>query len=69
MENIEGIRKVMRRVAREEATRQIRQLYTDVMRTLATNPHNIFKGTPAEYIRKYGLASKLKRKVFDHFSV
>ena len=68
-EILDKIRQTMLGIARQEATKAIRNLFFDVCTTLANNPHNTFKGTPYEYIRKYGLAKKLKREVYEKFCV
>jgi hypothetical protein len=68
-EIIDKIRRTMRGIARQEATLQLRSLYNQVRINLMHNPHNTFKGTPSEYIRKYGLAKRLKREVYERFCV
>jgi len=72
MENqeiIDNIKKTTLKIARNEAIKQLKCLYFDVIKTLRYNPHNTFKGTASEYIRKYGLAKKLKREIYNKFGI
>jgi hypothetical protein len=69
MEMLKKLRKTIRRIAQQEARRQLRELYHNVISTLKTNPHNTFTGSASEYIRKYGLARILKQKIYQNFNV
>ena len=55
--------------AKIEYYNALRLLLKNVRVALKTNPHNTFKGTPKEYIRKFNLHIAMKKAIYKHYEI
>lgn len=69
MKTVQDVKNFMLKFANEEYLRELPQLENEVRFALKCNPHNTFKGTAQEYIKKYNLDVELKEKIFKHYTV
>ena len=63
------IQQCLYNAAKIEYYNALRLLLKNVRVALKTNPHNTFKGTPKEYIRKFHLHNVIKRSIYQHYEI